>query len=397
MFNYEQCVHIVDFNCVNGSFEYKVSLENGMRKEFNNSNLIKSTKNKYPDFQLKTKLSLSDFNYLKYLFIILYDKLQKSNIDFSAFIKLYNEKIIMNDLKEDIRSYGFCKIVIRDCLNNIYMDEIPILDSSLDGLEPILLKSIKLNVENVINIHNKEVSKINLNYVSVVFSQKAAGYFIHEILGHSLESDFFSYYKNNFDNLKISDKLTVIDSIEGCENILGLNKYDDVGELIKPLTIIDKGKLCNIFCIDKKDSFDGKLYGCSRRESYKCSTMPRMRCTFVKPFDDIDKEKIISKYDFAVYFNNAYTGGVNPQTGKYNVVGNGFLLKNGEKYGFIDNLKLQGNLLSDLNSFEYIGNDLKIFGNYCNKLGQTVRVGVGGPTISLTNLSVEGNLYGRLH
>lgn len=390
-------MHIVDFNCVNGSFEHKVSLEDGMRKEPNSSNLIKSTKNKYPDFQFKAKLSFSDFNYLKCLFRRLYDKLWKSNIDFSVFIKLYNEKIIINDLKEDTRSYGFCKIVIKDCLNNIYMDEIPILNSSLDSLKPALLQSIKLNVENVINIRNKEVNKIDLDSVPVVFSQKAAGYFIHEILGHSLEADFFSYYKNNFDNLKISDKLTVIDSIEGYENILGLNKYDDAGELIKPLTIIDKGKLCNIFCIDKKDSFDGKLYGCSRRESYKCNTMPRMRCTFIKPFDNIDKEKIISKYDFGVYFNNAYTGGVNPQTGEYNVVGNGFLLKDGEKYGFIDNLKLQGNLLNDLNSFEYIGNDLKIFGNYCSKLGQTVRVGVGGPTISLTNLSVEGNLYGKLY
>lgn len=395
MFDYKQFMHMVDFAYVNGSFDYAISTENGMRREIENSNLIESIKSENSNFELQIMFSSSDCNRLRLFFKKIYIDLQKSNIDFSAFVKLYNEKIVINNEKEDIRSYGFCKIVLKDCLGNVYIDEIPITNSLIDVLEIDILKNIRSNVENI-KKYNKKLSRLEFDSVSVVFSQMAAGYFIHEILGHSLESDFFSYYKNNFDGLKISSKLTVIDSIKGFENIIGLNKYDDVGEVIKPLIVVNKGSLCNIFSIKKEDSLDGILYGFARREFYKFDVMPRMRCTFIKPFDDINEEKIIYKYNTAIYFNKAYMGGVNPQNGDYNVIGNGFLLRNGEKCEFIENLKLHGNLLNDLNSFEYIGNDLKIFGNFCSKLGQTVRVAVGSPTISLGGLSVEGNLYGRV-
>ena len=397
MFNYKQFLHIVDFNYVGGNFCYKVHIENGVRKELKNSNLIKTiiSDNSFY-FDLKSKLSSSQINNLKQFFKKIYDKLKRDNIDFSSFIKLYNEKIIINNIKDDIRTYAFCKIILMDCFNNFYMDDISIFNSSIEDLKIKILKIVKNNTKIINKTKKTTVSKLKFDAVPVVFSSKAAGYFMHEILGHSLESDFFSNYKNNFNNLKISNKLTVIDSIKGIENIVGLNKYDDQGENIKPLTVIKQGKICNIFSINKQDSLDGLLYGFARRESYKTNVMPRMRCTITKPFDNINEENIISKYNKAVYFNKAYIGGVNPQTGKYNLMGDGFLIKNGEKECFISNLKIYGNLLNDLSSFEYIGNDLKIFANYCSKFGQTVRVATGSPTISLKNLSLEGSLHEHL-
>ena len=45
MFDYKQFMHMVDFAYVNGSFDYAISTENGMRREIENSNLIESIKN----------------------------------------------------------------------------------------------------------------------------------------------------------------------------------------------------------------------------------------------------------------------------------------------------------------------------------------------------------------
>ena len=112
MFNYKQFLHIVDFNYVGGNFCYKVHIENGVRKELKNSNLIKTiiSDNSFY-FDLKSKLSSSQINNLKQFFKKIYDKLKRDNIDFSSFIKLYNEKIIINNIKDDIRTYAFCKII----------------------------------------------------------------------------------------------------------------------------------------------------------------------------------------------------------------------------------------------------------------------------------------------
>ena len=110
MFDYKQFMHMVDFAYVNGSFDYAISTENGMRREIENSNLIESIKSENSNFELQIMISSSDCNRLRLFFKKIYIDLQKSNIDFSAFVKLYNEKIVINNEKEDIRSYGKYRI-----------------------------------------------------------------------------------------------------------------------------------------------------------------------------------------------------------------------------------------------------------------------------------------------
>ncbi|NFQ55184.1 TldD family protein, partial [Clostridium botulinum] len=75
--------------------------------------------------------------------------------------------------------------------------------------------------------------------------------------------------------------------------------------------------------------------------------------------------------------------------------GNGFIVKNGELQNFIGDLRISGDILKDISSIDYIGKDFDMFGNYCEKFGQFVRVGSGGPTISISSLNARGVLYGR--
>ena len=393
MFSFKQVMYIVDIKYINGDLDYTIDFYSGERSENKDFNKIRTIN---LDIQNTNDILTFDKAYLSKIekfFNHMYLRFKKINIDFSAFIKLHNERIIIDNYLEDFRKYGFCKIVLKDSLNNIYTDDIPITTSNPSYLEDEILKHINDDINYINSIQNTK-SKIEFENIPVIFSSRAAGYFIHEILGHSLENDFFSYNKETFSNLEISSKLTVIDSIEGYENIVGLNKYDDMGTLIKPLNLIEKGKLKNIISTETTESFDEKLYGFSRRESYKTSILPRMRCTFIKSFDDMNENGIISKYKNAIFLDKTYLGGVNPQNNNYFVRGQGFLVKNGEKTNLINNLNLKGNIVKDLKSFDYIGNDFKIYGNFCSKLEQTVRVGVGGPTISLRDMSIEGDIYG---
>lgn len=394
MFSFKQSMYIVDIKYINGDLDYTIDFCSGERnenKDFNKIRTINFDVQSIKDILTFDKAYLSK---IEKFFNHMYFRLKKINIDFSTFIKLHNEKIIIDNHIEDFRKYGFCKIVLKDSLNNVYTDDIPITSPNPSYLKDNILKHIKDNI-NYINSNKNTKSKIEFENIPVIFSSRATGYFIHEILGHSLENDFFSYNKETFSNLEISSKLTVIDSVKGYESIVGLNKYDDVGTLIKPLNLIEKGKLNNIISIKNSESFDNKLYGFSRRESYKTSTLPRMRCTFIKPFDDMNENDIISKYKNAIFLDKTYIGGVNPQNNNYFVKGQGFLIKNGEKTNLINKLNLKGNILRDLKAFDYIGNDFKIYGNFCSKLEQTVRVGVGGPTISLHDMAIEGDIYGK--
>ena len=162
------------------------------------------------------------------------------------------------------------------------------------------------------------------------------------------------------------------------------------------LILLEKVKLVNVLSINEDKSFDKKLYGAARRENYKHNIIPRMRGTFVLPHDNMSQLDILKQYSTAIFLNKSYLGSVDPASGIYTLCGDGFYVKNGVKKNFISNLKLTGNIKNDLLSVDFVGNDFKMYGSYCMKLNQTIRVGMGGPTISLHRMTVEGDVYGKL-
>ncbi|EIW6614674.1 TldD family protein [Clostridium perfringens] len=389
--NYKQSVYTIQLKNLKDNFEYTVNSFSGEREENKGNIKIKVCKSLFND--IKLNLSTDYLKELKKFLSSLKRELQNKGIDMSIFMNLHNEKVLINNEIDDNRSYGFLRLLFRDKYNNTYIKDIPILSCN-----PVnLYGEINFEIQKVINFTNglKERNMKKFKSIPHVLSAKAASYFIHEIVGHTLEGDIYSYYKNKYNKMKIPEKLTVIDSVNNYEELIGIRKYDDLGIKIEPLVLIKQGKIQNILTMDINDSFDNKLYGVARRESYKFDALPRMRGTYIQPYDDMDKQDILNQYEKAIFLDEVFSGAVNHQTGNYSLNGNGFIVINGKLQEFVGNLRVSGNILKDISNIDYIGKDFNMFGNYCTKFGQTIRVGSGGPTISIASLSSGGVLYER--
>lgn len=118
-----------------------------------------------------------------------------------------------------------------------------------------------------------------------------------------------------------------------------------------------------------------------------------MICIYIDPFSNMNEEMIINKYRKCIFIYKTHSGGIDPTNENFELNGVDFVINNNEIQNFVGNLKISGNILNHLNSIEYIGNDLKFFGGYCFKLGQTVRVATRSLTISINNLIVESDFY----
>lgn len=284
---------------------------------------------------LITKYQFVAFQLFSTLFV------KRENIKFSAILNLHNENIIINDIGGH-RYYGFLRLILKDTFNNTIMENISIVNCIFEELEDKILSYIKNYIKNI-QYKNLSKSKRSFSSIPIILSPQASGYFAHEILGHLLEEDFYDFYKGNYNDLKASKKFTIHDSIENYTDIIGLNKYDDLGVSIKPLFLLEKGKLVNILSTSVDKSFDKKLYSAARRENCRQSVIPRMKGTFILPHDKMNQTNIRNQYINALFLNKSYLGGVDPSSGIYTLTGDGFYVKNGEKKNFIGNLKLTGN------------------------------------------------------
>ncbi|NFQ55165.1 TldD family protein, partial [Clostridium botulinum] len=351
--NYKQSVYTIQLKYIKDDFEYIVDSFSGEREETIRNIKLNTCKNLFDDVQLNISTPYL-INLKKSLRYIKKD-LEKQDINLSIFMNLHNERVLIDNEEEDNRSYGFLRLICKDNDNNMHIDDIPILSCNPIDLED----KINYYAKKYISMKNLHDIREQVSFESIphILSPKAAGYFIHEIVGHTLESDFYSYYKDKYENMKISKKLTVTDSINGYNRLIGLQGYDDVGTKIESLTLINKGKIQNMLAIKKEDSFDHKLYGVARRASYKFEVLPRMRSTYIHPFDDMDQQDILDKYENAIFVNEIFLGGVDHKSGKYNLNGNGFIVKNGELQNFIGDLRISGDILKDISSIDYIGKD----------------------------------------
>lgn len=387
--NYKQSVYSILLKYTNAKYIYEVNSFSGEREEDGANTYIKVCNSVFedigldvtPSFMLILKKAMEQINV----------ELYRKNIDFSALMDLHNEIVVIDNKKRSNRSYGFLRLCFKKD-NNMHLEDIAIFSKNSNEL----VDKMNFFAKNVIigNLPN-ESKEIEFRSLPHILAPKAAGFFIHEIVGHSLEADHYHFNKEKYSKIKIPYKLTIVDSANGHEEIAGEKEYDDMGTVVKPLILVNKGNVQNILAIHKEDSFDKILYGTARRESYKHEVLPRMRNTYIKPYDHLNKIEIMSKYSKAIFVNEAFSGGMDYQTGDYFLLGNGYIVNNGILENFIGNLEIKGNLFNDIPLIEYIGNDLEMYGSYCIKINQSIRVGCGGPTISISTLNSRGTLYGR--
>lgn len=333
--------------------------------------------------------------------IILNEYCRSLKTDFSAVLILENKNIVIDNnrtILKDSRNNGICRIFIsNEKENKIYNYNI---DMNLEIKINNLIEEIKNTKGEIIELDRK-AEKLYKNKKPVVFLSGSGGYFIHEVLGHLVESDYITNNysvignKHRIGDLIASPILNVSDDPKECKNNVELGLIDDEGEEMHNIDIIKNGEFKGLLC-NKKDSnkYGEKFSGCARRQSYQNKSIPRMRNTFIKTnVNGMNENQIMENYHNQIGINQVYSGYVNPINGKFQLQGEGFIIKNGVIHNKIKKLIIYGDLLNSLKNIKEIGNDFFSYPVYCSKLNQTIPVCVGSPTIVVDSLNATGEIY----
>lgn len=232
--------------------------------------------------------------------------------------------------------------------------------------------------------------------MEVVLGPGWPGILLHEAVGHGLESDFNRKQSSAFSGLigqRVASELcTIVDdgTIEGRRGSLNV---DDEGEPSGRTVLIEKGILCG-YLSDYLNSGLMKVprTGNGRRQSYKHMPLPRMTNTFMLSGEDSGEDIIRSvKYGlYAVLFGG---GQVDITSGEFAFsASEAYLIEDGKVTTPVKGATLRGSGPEALKHVTAVGNDLQLdLGvGVCGKDGQTVPVGVGLPTIKISEMSVGG-------
>lgn len=232
--------------------------------------------------------------------------------------------------------------------------------------------------------------------MEVVLAPGWPGILLHEAIGHGLEADFnrkkTSAFSDRLGERVASDLCTVIDDGTIAARRGSIN-CDDEGTPSSRTVLIEKGILKNYL----QDRLNARLMkmpltGNGRRESYAHAPMPRMTNTFMlsgnaQP-DDIIRS--VKKGLYAVSFGG---GQVDITSGKFVFsASEAYVIENGQIGSPVKGATLIGNGPDVLTKVNMVGNDMSLDSGVgtCGKDGQSVPVGVGLPTIKISEMTVGG-------
>jgi TldD protein len=222
------------------------------------------------------------------------------------------------------------------------------------------------------------------------------GVLVHEAVGHGLEGDFnrkgISVYSGKLGQKVCSELVTIIDD-GTVPNSRGSVAIDDEGTPTQRTVLIENGILKN-YMLDKLNAklLNLESTGNGRRESYRHYPLPRMRNTFIDAGKD-DPSDLIKSVKFGIYAKSLGGGQVDIVTGNFVFeINEGYLIENGEITHQIRGANLIGNGPEVMRKVIGVGNDLEIEKGTgtCGKDGQYVPVGVGQPTILVSEMTVGG-------
>ncbi len=222
------------------------------------------------------------------------------------------------------------------------------------------------------------------------------GILLHEAIGHGLEGDFnrkgSSAFSNRIGERVASSLCTIVDD-GTLPNRRGSLNVDDEGTPTQCTVLIEKGILRN-YLQDKRNArlMGMKSTGNGRRESYAHIPMPRMTNTYMLAGTS-QPEEIIASVDRGIYAVNFGGGQVDITSGKFVFsASEAYLVEKGKIIAPVKGATLIGNGPDVLMGVSMVGNDLQLDSGIgiCGKVGQSVPVGVGQPTIRVDALTVGG-------
>ena len=230
----------------------------------------------------------------------------------------------------------------------------------------------------------------------VVLGPGWPGILLHEAVGHGLEADFnrkgISAFTGRTGQRVASEICTVVDD-GTIPNRRGSLNVDDEGEPTQKTTLIENGILRQ-YLEDKlsADMLKATRTGNGRRESFEHIPMPRMTNTYMLAGTDDPQDilRSVKRGLYAVYFGG---GQVDITSGKFVFsASEAYLIEDGKVTAPVKGATLIGDGPSVLTRVTAVGHDLKLDEGIgtCGKEGQSVPVGVGIPTVKVSQLTVGG-------
>lgn len=250
------------------------------------------------------------------------------------------------------------------------------------------------------------IALVNLNAISapagqmpVVLGKGWPAVMLHEAVGHGLEADFnrkeSSIYSGKIGKKVASPLVSVVDQGNIPSDRRGSINVDDEGTPTQRTVLIENGVLCS-YMYDKLNArlMHTKSTGNGRRSSYAQIPIPRMTNTFMLAGSH-DPEEIISSVEDGIYAVNFSGGQVDITSGEFVFsTSEAYLIKKGKVTNALKGVTLIGNGPAVLNKIVMVGNDLEFDNGVgtCGKNGQNVAVGVGQPTLKISELTVGGTV-----
>ena len=231
---------------------------------------------------------------------------------------------------------------------------------------------------------------------TVVLGQGESAVLLHEAVGHGLEADFnykkLSNYSGRVGEKVASDQCTVVD--EGLfENMRGTINVDDEGNAPHSTTLIENGVLRG-YMTDRISAkqLGVKATGNGRRQAYNHPPMPRMTNTYLRP-GKYSAEEILASVKNGIYAKGFTGGNVDITKGDFTFsCSECYRIENGKVTAPLKGVTLVGNGPDVMTKVTMVGKDLKFTdgGWTCGKSGQMVPVGMGTPTVKVSEITVGG-------
>jgi len=247
---------------------------------------------------------------------------------------------------------------------------------------------------------NLEAVEAPAGVMPVVLGHGWPGVLLHEAVGHGLEGDFnrksTSTYAGRLGEQVAARGVTIVDdgTLAGRRGSLNI---DDEGTPTACTTLIEDGVLVGYM----QDTLNARLMGMAptgngRRESFAHLVLPRMTNTYMRPGSH-DPDEIIRSVKKGLYAVNFGGGQVDITSGKYVFSATeAYLIEDGRVTAPVKGATLIGNGPDTMRRVTMVGHDLALDEGVgiCGKDGQSVPVGVGQPTLLVSELTVGGTQAG---
>ncbi len=263
------------------------------------------------------------------------------------------------------------------------------------------LSGLENRIEEILRCNNGD-DKIDLKEkIPVVLNSGDGGIIFHEILGHSLESDFI-YQKlspfslNDLGKKVVSENITLFTRDKN-DPFFGNVTSDDEGEIPGTEVLIDRGRIRSVISDITYSKLLGiKDKGHSRQEDFSTPPMPRMFSIYLKK-GKYDPEELLRSTGTGVYAKEFGEGKVLfHQNLFYFRIPAAFLIKDGKIDRPLGNVVVKGEISEVFNSVEMVANDFSYDRgiSHCYKNGQVLNVRVGQPSVKINNLVITRDING---